>query len=263
MHFRTVLRICVPPTFQRPQNRARSAGIALMLVAGSWVAAAGAQESGSVASAASSAAAAKAAARSPAKPLWRDLSAKQQQALSPLAAHWDGLSEAHKRKWLAVSRNHAQLSAADKATLHSRMTEWAALSQQQRAQARFNFAEVKQLPPDERKAKWEAYQALSPEEKRRLAEGATPRPPGAAGSIRPVPAQKLAPVPPGAVKGQHSARIQLTPPAERAMAPMIPAPSTSFEAPAPAPVIAPPASLAITPAPAAPARMTEQPSSAP
>jgi len=120
------------------------------------------------------------------------------------------------------------------------------------------------VPADERKAKWEAYQALSAEEKRRLAERAAPRPPGAAGSIRPVPAQKLAPVPPGALKGQHSARIELTPPTERPMAPtMMPSPSISLEAPAPAPVGAPSASPVFTPAPVPPARMTEQPSSAP
>lgn len=177
-----------------------------------------------------------------AKPLWRDLSAKQQQALQPLAAEWDGLSEGHKRKWLALSRNHAKLSTADKATLHSRMSEWAALSRQQRDQARFNFAEVKQVPADERKAKWEAYQALTPEEKRRLAESAAPRPPGAAGTIRPVPAQKLVPLPTEALRGQHSARIQLTPPAEAmAPAPMIATPSAPpVEAPAPPPAMSPP-----------------------
>jgi hypothetical protein len=127
-------------------------------------------------------------------PAWRDLNPAQQQALAPLASAWDGLSEGHKRKWLALSRNHAKLSPAEQAIQHSRMKEWAALSQQQRAQARFNFAEVKQLPADERKAKWEAYQALSPEEKRKLAEGAPAKPPGVAPTIRPVPARKLAPV---------------------------------------------------------------------
>jgi hypothetical protein len=195
----------------------------------------------------------------PSKPLWRDLSAKQQQALHPLASHWDGLSEAHKRKWLAVSRNHAQLSPAEQATLHSRMTSWAALSQQQRAQARFNFAEVKQVPADERKAKWEAYQALSPEEKRRLAEGAAPRPPGAAGTIRPVPAQKLAPVPAAAPRGQHGPRIQLEPP----RSPMIAAPSISAEAQAPLPVMTRPGARSQAAASAPPAGMTEAPSSAP
>jgi len=182
------------------------------------------------------------AAKPLAKPLWRDLSTKQQQALQPLAAEWDALSEGHKRKWLTLSRNHAKLSPAERATLHSRMTEWTALSRQQRDQARFNFAEVKQVPVDERKAKWEAYQALSPEEKRRLAERAAPRPPGAAGTIRPVPAQKLVPLPTEAIKGQHSARIQLAPPAEAvAPAPMIATPSAPVEASAPTPAMSPPA----------------------
>ena len=135
---------------------------------------------------ATSATAAKPAAVS--KPLWRDLSARQQRALEPLALQWDSLTEPHKRKWLALSRNYARLSPAEQEVLHSRMTEWATLSNQQRSQARLNFAEVKQVPVDERKAKWEAYQALSEEERRELAARAKPRP-GAAVAIRPVPAQ--------------------------------------------------------------------------
>jgi hypothetical protein len=242
----------------------------MLAVLAGWVAPSQAQGPNQPAATASAAVAQKA----PAKPLWRDLSAKQQQALQPLAADWDSLSEGHKRKWLVLSRNHANLSASDKTTLRSRMTEWAALSQQERARARFNFAEVKQVPVDERKAKWEAYQALTPEERRRLAESAAPRPPGAAPTIRPVPAQKLAPTPAAntanAVKGQHSARIQLTPPAESvattaapAPAPMIPASSISAEAQPAVPVVPAPASPA--PLVASPPRsgMTEPPTSAP
>lgn len=237
------------------------AGAALVLAMGGWAAMACAQGPATAASSPPAATASSTSVVRPAsKPLWRDLSAKQQQALLPLAAHWDRLSEAHKRKWLAFSRNYAQLSATEKTTLHSRMTDWAALSQQQRAQARFNFAEVKQVPADERKAKWEAYQALSPEEKRSLAERAAPRPPGATGAIRPVPAQKLAPVPSGGTKGQHTARIELTPPPPPAP-PMIAAPPVAVDTPAPAP--APVPAPAPAPAPVPPARMTEQPSSAP
>jgi hypothetical protein len=150
----------------------------------------------------------KSAGRAPvSRPAWRDLSTAQQQALNPLASTWDGLSENHKRKWLALSRNHAKLSPADQAVQHSRMKEWATLSQQQRAQARFNFAEVKQLPADERKAKWEAYQALSPEEKRKLAERAPAKPPGVAPTIKPVPARKLAPVRTPAPKSDATAPL--------------------------------------------------------
>ena len=52
--------------------------------------------------------------------------ARQQRALAPLAADWDELTEPHKRKWLALSRNYAKLPPADQEILHSRMTEWAA-----------------------------------------------------------------------------------------------------------------------------------------
>jgi len=146
------------------------------------------------------------------KPYWSELTAEQQQALQPLASHWHTLNAGHKRKWLALSRNYANMSADDRTTLHSRMIEWAALSNQQRAQARLNFAEVKRVPADERKAKWEQYQALSEEEKRRLAERAPAKPYGAAIPVRPVPAQKLVTVPAVTPAGQHTPRIMLAPP---------------------------------------------------
>jgi hypothetical protein len=82
--------------------------------------------------------------------------------------------------------------------VHSRMAEWAALSPQQRTQARLNFAETKKVPLEDRKAAWEAYQSLPPEEKRRLAAGATaakPPPPPTAAAVQPVPQQKMARVP--------------------------------------------------------------------
>ncbi|WP_208511879.1 SURF1 family cytochrome oxidase biogenesis protein, partial [Variovorax paradoxus] len=91
--------------------------------------------------------AASAAAKPPTltKPLWAELTAEQQQALQPLAPHWNTLNVGQKRKWLALSRNYASLPAEDQITLRSRMIEWAALSNQQRVQARLNFAEVKRV----------------------------------------------------------------------------------------------------------------------
>jgi hypothetical protein len=195
----------------------------------------------------------------PAKPLWRDLSSRQQKALQPLAPYWDEMTESHKRKWLAISRDYAKLSPAEQEVLHSRMTEWASLSNQQRAQARANFANVKQVPVDERKAKWEAYQALSAEEKSRLAARAAPaKTPGAAPTIRPVPAQKLVSVPAVGPDAQHIPRIQLAPPPTAAThaqtRPVAPV------APAAAPAVAaqPPAPPAPAPAPAFPPVSAEQ-----
>jgi len=48
------------------------------------------------------------------RPLWKELSAAQQQALAPLLQLWPSMTEPHKRKWLAISQNFAQLSAEEK-----------------------------------------------------------------------------------------------------------------------------------------------------
>jgi hypothetical protein len=139
------------------------------------------------------------------KPSWAELTTMQQQALRPLASSWGTtISEAQKRKWLEISKNYPSLSPEEQATMHSRMNEWVTLSPQQRAQARLNFARTKelskQLTPEEKKAKWETYQALSPEEKQKLAAKANPKPAGAATAVKPVAPQKLAPVPPHPAK---------------------------------------------------------------
>lgn len=137
------------------------------------------------------------AAKSPTSPLWTELTAPQQQALAPLAAIWPTISEAQKRKWIVISRSYGGLPAPEQAKLHSRMTDWVALSPQQRIQARLNFAESKQLSADDKKAKWQEYQALPPEEKRKLAAGAAAaaKPPATAAAVKPVPDRKLATVP--------------------------------------------------------------------
>jgi len=125
------------------------------------------------------------------KPEWKEISPAQQHALQPLAAVWNPLSEGHKRKWLAISANFEKLPAAEQAKLQERMREWVLLSPAQRNQARLNFAETKQLSPAEKQAKWEAYQALSAEEKEKLANQAVKPRTGAATTIKPVPKQKL------------------------------------------------------------------------
>lgn len=143
-----------------------------------------------------------AAATAPTKPLWKELTPAQQASLRPLAANWSTIDEPQKRKWIALSNNHATLPAAEQQKMHSRMAEWASLSQQQRTQARMNFAESNKLVPKEKAEKtatktatWEAYQALSPEEKQKLAAKAAPKPAGAAMAIKPPLPAQLATVP--------------------------------------------------------------------
>ena len=133
------------------------------------------------------------------KPTWAELTPMQQQTLKPLAASWVTLTEAHKRKWLEISKNYPSLPPEGQATMHSRMNEWVALSPEQRTEARLNFAKTKelskQLTAEEKKAKWETYQALSADEKQKLAAKAPPRPTGAAPAVKPVAPQKLATLP--------------------------------------------------------------------
>jgi len=134
------------------------------------------------------------------RPTWAELTPMQQQALKPLASSWNAINDGQKRKWLEISKNYPSLPPEGQATMHSRMNDWVMLSPQQRAQARLNFGKTKelsgQLTPEEKKAKWETYQALSAEEKQKLAAKASPKPTGAATAVKPVAPQKLAAVPP-------------------------------------------------------------------
>ncbi len=142
----------------------------------------------------------------PGRPLWTDLSESQQQALAPLIKLWPTMSEPHKRKWLVISQNFSQLSTDEQTTVQGRMREWAALSPQQRAAARLNYADAKQLLQEDKKAKWEAYQALPPEAKQKLAAQQTQPALGAAPAIKPVSSSKLT-TPPVATSNKALPRI--------------------------------------------------------
>jgi hypothetical protein len=107
---------------------------------------------------------------------WRDLTARQKTALAPLKEQWPTLSVEHQRKWIALARNYHRLKPAEQATLQQRMSDWAQLSPSQRTRARLNFGEARRLPADEKRAQWEAYQALSEQERERLAQD-RPKPP--------------------------------------------------------------------------------------
>lgn len=106
---------------------------------------------------------------------WQSLSKRQKQALAPLSKEWHALTAQQRQKWLALSKNFLQLSDEEQMTLHSRMREWAALSPRQRSQARFHFNTTQSLSAQDKRAQWEAYQALSDQEKHKLSLG--PKPP--------------------------------------------------------------------------------------
>jgi Protein of unknown function (DUF3106) len=130
---------------------------------------------------------------------WQDLSPAQRAALAPLAKYWPSINQLQKNKWIELSKNYASLPAPEQAKLHARMADWATLSPQQRAQARQNFAEHQALTdgltPEQRKAQWQAYQLLSPEEKSKLAANSPKPAPGPAAALRPADPLKNSPPP--------------------------------------------------------------------
>lgn len=166
---------------------------------------------------------AKSAAATANKPLWKDLSAAEQTALRPLAVNWDAMGVGQKRKWQSVAKDFDKLPRAQQAKMHTRMNEWITLSPQQRAEARINFAENRQLTdgltPEQRKVQWQAYQQLSPDDRRKLAESAPKTSvAGAAPAAKPQPVLKKEPAPEfgtGKVLGQAQAASSVPAPGKK------------------------------------------------
>jgi hypothetical protein len=122
---------------------------------------------------------------------WSTLTAGQREALHPLSGLWHTLHPSHQRKWIALAHNFDRMGTDEQSTLQGRMAEWARLTPTQRTQARLNFGEVRRVPADEKRAKWEEYQALPAEERKRLAKDRPSHPVGAAPALRPAPADRI------------------------------------------------------------------------
>ena len=99
---------------------------------------------------------------------WKQLKAHEKKALAPLAVRWGELTETQRSKWLAIAKGFDQLPPTEQQTMQARMKEWVALSPVQRNQARLNFNNLQNVSRDEKKNRWDEYQALSEEEKRKL-----------------------------------------------------------------------------------------------
>jgi hypothetical protein len=112
-------------------------------------------------------------------PRWRMLSPAQRSVLQPLERDWATTSDSQKRKWLEIAARYPSLPAAERERISARMNEWTKLTPAERGQARLNYQEAKQIHPQERQARWEAYQALSPEQRRDLTTRAVPPAPAA------------------------------------------------------------------------------------
>lgn len=107
-------------------------------------------------------------------PTWASLTPTQQQVLAPLQREWPAIEGNRKQKWLEVAAKFPRMPADERQRVQARMAEWARMTPTERAGARMQYQEAKRVPAEERQAKWQAYQALSPEERQSLAKRAPP-----------------------------------------------------------------------------------------
>lgn len=105
---------------------------------------------------------------------WSELRPAQQAALKPLEREWAGIDLRSKQKWLELSSRFPKMTPTERERIQERMSEWTRLTPRERGDARLNFQDAKQLPSEDRQARWKAYEALSPEQKQKLAARAAP-----------------------------------------------------------------------------------------
>ena len=107
-------------------------------------------------------------------PRWQDLTPGQRSALKPLARDWAGIDAIRKQKWLDIADRYPSLPPAEQQRISGRMAEWVQMSPAERGRTRLNYQSARGLTPEERQARWQAYQALSPEQRSELARRAAP-----------------------------------------------------------------------------------------
>ena len=105
---------------------------------------------------------------------WASLTSSQKSALKPLEREWGSIDAPRKVKWLEIANKFSSMPPAEQARVQNRMEDWAKMSPKERGQVRLNYKEAQQVPAQERKARWEAYQALPPDQQKQLAARAVP-----------------------------------------------------------------------------------------
>jgi hypothetical protein len=101
---------------------------------------------------------------------WEGLKPEQQKILAPLESDWDYMLPDSRKKWIQVANLYPKMSAADQQRLQSRMMGWSNLSQKDRRLARENYLGSLKFPAEKKAEAWSAYQKLSDEQKKKLAQ---------------------------------------------------------------------------------------------
>ena len=111
---------------------------------------------------------------------WDGLKPTQQQILAPLEDDWDYMHPDSRKKWIQVANIYPKMSKQDQDRLQSRMASWSNLSQKERRIARENYLSSLQFPAEKKAEAWSAYQKLSDDQKKKLAETEIKKKPTAA-----------------------------------------------------------------------------------
>lgn len=111
---------------------------------------------------------------------WEGLKPAQQQILAPLEDDWDYMLPESRKKWMQVANLYPKMSLLDQQRLQSRMASWSNLSQRDRRLARENYLSSLKFPTEKKTEAWSAYQKLSDEQKKKLAEAEVKKKPSAA-----------------------------------------------------------------------------------
>lgn len=111
---------------------------------------------------------------------WEGLKPAQQQILAPLESDWDYMLPDSRKKWIQVANIYPKMSVQDQERLQSRMVGWSSLSQKERRIARENYLSSLKFPAEKKAEAWYAYQKLSDEQKKKLANSEVKKKPTAA-----------------------------------------------------------------------------------
>jgi hypothetical protein len=103
---------------------------------------------------------------------WPDLSTVQKEILSSLEDDWPNLTVDQRVKWIQLANRYDNLTNTEKERLKSRMADWSKLPINEKRIARANYLNTLAISNDQKLEAWEAYQQLSAEEKKELAEHA-------------------------------------------------------------------------------------------
>lgn len=105
-------------------------------------------------------------------PAWSALTPAQQSALTPLKKDWQTIDAIRKQKWLEIAARFPSMPVEERQRIQQRMNEWARMTPDERGRARLQFQEARQISPQQRQERWDAYLALPDEERRALAASA-------------------------------------------------------------------------------------------